>query len=126
MSLRTNVPLVEWMDKEGYGDEFMKNFDWSKFGMETTQEEMGRIEAPTARFFLAHTKKELFEGALKHGVQLYPVYPGRHAGQSAACRQRILGESGAPRAGNHHYLSGSFCQCLGGSTTDITPRPANR
>ncbi len=73
MSLRTNVPLVEWMDKEGWGDEFMKNFDWSKFGFETTQEEMNKIEAPTARFFLAHTKKELFEGALKHGVQLYPV-----------------------------------------------------
>ncbi len=73
MSLRTNVPLVEWMDKEGWGDEYMKNFDWSKFGMETTQEEMERLEAPTAKFFLAHTKKELSEGALKNGVQLYPV-----------------------------------------------------
>ena len=51
----------------------MKNFDWSKFGFETTQEEMDKIEAPTGRFFLAHTKKELFEGALKNGVQLYPV-----------------------------------------------------
>ena len=55
-----------------YGN-LMKNFDWSKFGAETTQEQMGKIEAPTAKFFLAHTKKELFKGALKHGVQLYPV-----------------------------------------------------
>jgi benzylsuccinate CoA-transferase BbsE subunit len=73
MSLRTNVPLVEWMDKEGWGDEYMKNFDWPKFGGETTQEEVDRIEAATAEFFLAHTKKELFEGALKYGVQVYPV-----------------------------------------------------
>jgi benzylsuccinate CoA-transferase BbsE subunit len=73
MSLRTNVPLVEWMDREGWGDDFMKNFDWSRFGAETTQEDMDRLEAPTAKFFSAHTKKELFEGALKHGVQLYPV-----------------------------------------------------
>ncbi|MFC2038295.1 CaiB/BaiF CoA transferase family protein [Chloroflexota bacterium] len=73
MSLRTNVPLVEWMDKAGWGDDFMKSFDWSKFGGETSQEDLDRIEAPTAKFFLAHTKKELFDGALENGVQLYPV-----------------------------------------------------
>jgi crotonobetainyl-CoA:carnitine CoA-transferase CaiB-like acyl-CoA transferase len=73
MSLRTNVPLVEWMDKEGWGDDYMKSFDWSKFGPGTTQEEMDKLEAPTAKFFLAHNKKELFEGALKYGVQVYPV-----------------------------------------------------
>ena len=73
MSLRTNVPLVDWMDKEGWGDEYMKNYNWSNFGMETTQEEIDRLETPTAKFFLAYTKKELFVGALKNGVQLYPV-----------------------------------------------------
>jgi len=73
MSVRTNVPLVKWMESEGMADDFLKNFDWSKFGFNTTREEIERIEAPTARFFLAHTKAELFEGALKHGVQLYPV-----------------------------------------------------
>ncbi len=34
---------------------------------------MDRIEEPTARFFMAHTKAELLEGAVKHGVMLYPV-----------------------------------------------------
>jgi crotonobetainyl-CoA:carnitine CoA-transferase CaiB-like acyl-CoA transferase len=73
MSLRTNVPMVKWMESEGMADDFLKNYDWSKFGFNTTREEIERIEAPTARFFLAHTKAELFEGALKFGVQLYPV-----------------------------------------------------
>ena len=73
MSLRTNVPMINWMDSEGMANDFVKEFDWSKFGMDTTQEEMDRIEEPTAKFFMAHTKAELFEGALKHGVQLYPV-----------------------------------------------------
>jgi benzylsuccinate CoA-transferase BbsE subunit len=73
MSLRTNVPMVKWMESEGMADDFLKEFDWSTFGMDTSQEEMNRIEEPTAKFFLAHTKTELFEGALKNGVQLYPV-----------------------------------------------------
>jgi benzylsuccinate CoA-transferase BbsE subunit len=73
MSLRTNVPMVKWMESEGMADDFLKEYDWSKFGFNTTREEIERIEAPTARFFLEHTKAELFEGALKFGVQLYPV-----------------------------------------------------
>ncbi len=73
MSLRTNVPMVKWMESEGMADDFLREFDWSKFGIDTTQEEVNRIEGPTARFFMAHTKAELFEGALKHGVQVYPV-----------------------------------------------------
>ncbi len=73
MSLRTNVPLVKWMESEGMSDDFVSNFDWAKFGMGTTQEQVDHIEAVTARFFLAHTKAWLLEGALKNNVQLYPV-----------------------------------------------------
>jgi crotonobetainyl-CoA:carnitine CoA-transferase CaiB-like acyl-CoA transferase len=73
MSLRTNVPMVKWMESEDMADDFLKEYDWSKFGAETAQEDVDRIEASTARFFMARTKAELSEGALKHGVQLYPV-----------------------------------------------------
>ncbi len=69
----TNVPLVEWMKSEGMADDFLLNYDWSKYNNETTQQEIDRMEGPTARFFLAHTKAELFQGALEYGVQLYPV-----------------------------------------------------
>jgi crotonobetainyl-CoA:carnitine CoA-transferase CaiB-like acyl-CoA transferase len=54
-------------------DEFLSNYDWSKFGEKTTQEEINRLEAPVGKFFLAHTKKELFEGAVRTNTQVYPV-----------------------------------------------------
>jgi crotonobetainyl-CoA:carnitine CoA-transferase CaiB-like acyl-CoA transferase len=73
MSLRTNVPMVKWMEAEGEADEYLLNYDWANFGMQINPEELARIEEPTAKFFLSRTKEELFEGALKHGVQLYPV-----------------------------------------------------
>jgi benzylsuccinate CoA-transferase BbsE subunit len=73
MSVRTNVPLVKWMESEGMADDYILNFDWEKFGNETTQEEIDRIEATTARFFLSHTKAELFEGAVRTNTQVYPV-----------------------------------------------------
>ncbi|OGO38156.1 MAG: hypothetical protein A2147_10525 [Chloroflexi bacterium RBG_16_57_8] len=73
MSLRTNVPLVDWMKSEGMADDYVSNFDWSRFGNETSQEEVNRIEAPTARFFLSRTKAELLEGALRYNAQVYPV-----------------------------------------------------
>ena len=74
MSERTNIPLVKWMESEGMADEYISKFDWAKFGNNTTQEEINRIEAVTAKFFLAHTKMELFEGAVRTNSQVYPVY----------------------------------------------------
>ena len=73
MSLRTNVPMVKWMEAEGEADEYLLNYDWANFGMQVNPEDLARIEEPTARFFLSRTKAELFAGALKYGVQLYPV-----------------------------------------------------
>jgi len=73
MSVRTNVPLVKWMESEGMADDYILNYDWEKFGNDTTQEEVDRIEATTARFFLSHTKAELFEGAVRTNTQVYPV-----------------------------------------------------
>jgi len=73
MSVRTNVPLVKWMESEGMADDYILNYDWEKFGNDTTQEEVDRIEATTSRFFLSHTKAELFEGAVRTNTQVYPV-----------------------------------------------------
>jgi crotonobetainyl-CoA:carnitine CoA-transferase CaiB-like acyl-CoA transferase len=73
MSERTNVPLVKWMESEGMADDYLLSYDWSKFGNDTTQQEVDRIEAPTAKFFLAHTKAELFAGAVRTNTQVYPV-----------------------------------------------------
>jgi benzylsuccinate CoA-transferase BbsE subunit len=73
MSPRTNGPMVKWMASEGMADDFLLNYDWTKFDAKTPQADIDRMEAPTAKFFMKHTKAELFEGALKYNVQVYPV-----------------------------------------------------
>ncbi len=72
--LAPSLPLVKWMEEEGFGDDYLRTFDWMRSNFnETTQDEMDHIEAPTARFFLAHTKAELLKGAIERQVMLYPV-----------------------------------------------------
>jgi benzylsuccinate CoA-transferase BbsE subunit len=69
---RANETLWQWMASEGLADESFKEFDGSQLDpLGGTAPE--RIKEATANFFLAHTKAELLDGALKHDVQLYPV-----------------------------------------------------
>ena len=70
-----NVAFVNWLDSEGMADDFLKGFDWDTFDYATvTQEEIDRISEPTAKFFMAHTKVELLEGAVKHRILFYPQF----------------------------------------------------
>jgi crotonobetainyl-CoA:carnitine CoA-transferase CaiB-like acyl-CoA transferase len=63
------------MNEAGFADDFLKTFDWTKFDYAViTQETMDRITEPTARFFLAHTKVELLEGAVRHRILFYPHF----------------------------------------------------
>jgi benzylsuccinate CoA-transferase BbsE subunit len=72
--LTPSMPLINWMREEGFRDEYLDRFDWERANFnDTTQEEMDRIEEPTARFFMMHSKAELLEGAVKHQAMLYPV-----------------------------------------------------
>ncbi|MBI2849470.1 MAG: CoA transferase [Chloroflexi bacterium] len=67
-------PLFEWMDSEGMADDFLEAFDWERLDLaRVPQEEWGKLEDSTARFFMTHTKAELLDGAVKHKVMLYPV-----------------------------------------------------
>jgi len=62
------------MESEGYTNDFIRKFDWKRPDfMMISQDEIDQIEEPTARFFMAHTKTELLEGAVKYQVMLYPV-----------------------------------------------------
>jgi crotonobetainyl-CoA:carnitine CoA-transferase CaiB-like acyl-CoA transferase len=72
--LAPSLPIIKWMQAEGMSDEFLDSFNWSRpdFG-QISQEEMDKIEGPTARFFLTKTKAELLAGAIKYDVMLYPV-----------------------------------------------------
>ena len=75
---RSSLPfakwLAEWMESQGMAADFLKEWDWDIANyMHLTREAVNRIEEPTRKFFMAHTRAELLEGALKYHVQLYPV-----------------------------------------------------
>lgn len=71
---RMSLPLVQWMDEEGMADNFIKGLDWDTFDLsKTTQETVNQMIESTEKFFKAHTKAELFEGAVKRRILLYPV-----------------------------------------------------
>jgi benzylsuccinate CoA-transferase BbsE subunit len=70
-----NKDFVRWMESVGMADDYLKNFDWSKFDYSTlTQATIDRMAEPTAKFFAAQTKVELLEGAVKHRVFFYPQF----------------------------------------------------
>jgi crotonobetainyl-CoA:carnitine CoA-transferase CaiB-like acyl-CoA transferase len=63
---------MDWIASEGFHDDSFKHFDGKELdplGGEAPQ----RIKELTAKFFMAHTKAELLDGALKNDIQLYPV-----------------------------------------------------
>ena len=71
---RRTLPLVKWMEDEGMADDFLKQCDWEALDLTTiTQETADAIEKPTRKFFMAHTKAELLEGAVKRGIIMYPI-----------------------------------------------------
>ena len=62
------------MESEVMADDFLKGFDWDTFNTaEATQDIKERLEEPTGKFFMAHTKAELLERAVKYRFLLYPV-----------------------------------------------------
>jgi len=86
---RTNRALIELMDSKGYATEVVKQMDWESFDMaKTTQEEIDRIFEPIGKFFLAHTKNELYEEALNRQIQLYPVSTAKDIVEDAQLNSR--------------------------------------
>ena len=72
--VRTNRALVEYMDEEGMAPAFMKEMEWESFDMATATEELfNNIGHHVQKFFLNHTKQELFQEAIKRRMTLYPV-----------------------------------------------------
>ncbi|MBI4763030.1 MAG: CoA transferase [Deltaproteobacteria bacterium] len=66
--------LVEWMDKEGLADDFIRNFDWAEHSaLKATDELSEKMTQVFKKFFLTKTKKELFDFALQYGCLLAPI-----------------------------------------------------
>ncbi|MFC1954069.1 CaiB/BaiF CoA transferase family protein [Chloroflexota bacterium] len=69
-----NRAFVQWMDTEGMADDYLRSIDWEKEDADRqTQETIDQISERIARFFMTHTTAELYEGAKKWRVMLYPV-----------------------------------------------------
>ena len=74
MGLTSNQALVKWMENEGQVDDFIREVDWDKLDWsKVTQDYVDKFQEPVSRFFLAHTKAELLEGAVERGIQIYPL-----------------------------------------------------
>jgi crotonobetainyl-CoA:carnitine CoA-transferase CaiB-like acyl-CoA transferase len=71
----SNRALVEWMESEGCATDMLKQMEWTKYDIGTAADDLvDLLEEPVARFFLTHTKDELYRGALDRRILLYPVY----------------------------------------------------
>lgn len=67
--------LSRWIIEEGMAGDTLKNLDWTKWSWQAvSQETVDEIASNFERFFMNHTKAELWEGAQHRGIQLYPVF----------------------------------------------------
>ena len=80
--------VVEWANSEGMAEE-LRDLDWESmdFGR-LTQEELESWEVHFADFFLAHSKAELYEGAIERGIILFPINTMRDLRESTQLRSR--------------------------------------
>ena len=71
---RSTRALLEWMDEEGIGDEFLKSVRWEELGYGRVRTEvMARADAPLQRFFQSHTMDELTRGSVERRILMFPV-----------------------------------------------------
>ncbi|MBN2239868.1 MAG: CoA transferase [Dehalococcoidales bacterium] len=120
---RWNIPLINWMDKEGLATDFMKNFDWDTFDMIRNDDEtMLKIAEPTREFFMRHTKQELLDGALENNVQLYPINSAVEIANNIQLKARDYWVSlEHPELGTSITYPGPFAK-----STEVPPRVTRR
>jgi crotonobetainyl-CoA:carnitine CoA-transferase CaiB-like acyl-CoA transferase len=81
--------LIQWMEEEGLGDPVLIGLDWTTLGYGMiTKELLERVVPPVERFLMSHTKAELFEGAVKRRILLFPVATTRDIMQNAQLQAR--------------------------------------
>ncbi len=72
--VEANMSLVEWIKSDGIDSGIMGQIDWKKVGWDEITEEVAcEINAVLTKFFSQHTKKELYEGAIRRGIQIVPA-----------------------------------------------------
>jgi crotonobetainyl-CoA:carnitine CoA-transferase CaiB-like acyl-CoA transferase len=107
--------LIQWMEEEGLGDPFLTGLDWTTFGYGMiTKELLERVVPPVEHFLMSHTKAELFEGAVKRRILLFPVSTARDIVQNAQLQARgYFREMTHPDHGIPVSYPGPFVQASG-------------
>ncbi len=66
--------LVNWMDSQGMANQYLRSVDWENLDMfKVSQDVVDQISQPIAKFFLAHTKKEIARGAAERSISICPL-----------------------------------------------------
>ncbi|MGD9123607.1 MAG: CoA transferase [Desulfarculaceae bacterium] len=90
---RINQALVAYMDEEGMAPQFMKELDWENFDMSRASNELfQKFNEHIGRFFMSHTKEELFQQACQRGITLYPVQTVREVAEDTQLQVRDFWE----------------------------------
>lgn len=86
---QSNRALVDWMDKEGFAPAILKKMDWNTYDFSTVDDELVQtLEEQVVKFFLSHTKEELYQGAMERRILLYPVYDVKEIVNSPQLKSR--------------------------------------
>ena len=117
--------LLEWMDEEGMGDEYLKAVRWEELGYgEVRTEVMEKADAPLERFFAAHTREELTRGSVERRILLFPVAtPGdiiRHPQLEA---RNYFKDLPHPELNSSVTYPGVFVKDVGGERVGLRRRP---
>ena len=85
----SNRALVGWMNSEGLATDTLKQMDWRTYDFSTVDDNLVQtLEEQVAKFFLSHTKEELYEGAIERRILLYPVYNVEEIANSPQLKSR--------------------------------------
>ncbi|MBI4496489.1 MAG: CoA transferase [Chloroflexi bacterium] len=125
MGVAINRALVAWMREEGMAEDWLDEIgrdDWPFLSLGV--EEIRKVEAAIGRFFLTHTKQELYEGSIQRRVFLYAVSSFQDIAESPQLAARSYWrEVSHPELNETLRYPGPFAQL---SETALNPDPRRR
>jgi len=81
--------MAEWLEDEGFGTEYTREMDWYQLDWgKMTAGELEQLIQPISKLFLAHTKQELFDEAVRRVISLFPVRTAKDIVESVQLEAR--------------------------------------
>ena len=81
--------MAEWLEDEGFGTDYTREKDWYQFDWgKMTPEELDKLVQPISKLFMAHTKQELFDEAVRRVISLFPVRTSKEIVESVQLEAR--------------------------------------